>query len=152
MKNTLTLLGAALVTVLLATGCAGPERKLGRGLNNSYDIVRLGEMRRTVEQDSLWNPPDARYATSWVKGFDRSIARTFVGFYEVLTFPIPDHGYNNGHADYGPIWKPEHPVYPDSYKPRVVEDSTFATDTSIGFSGGDIAPWFPGSRFHIFEN
>ena len=151
MKKTLTLLGAALVAVLLATGCAGPESKLGRGLNNSYDIVRLGEMRRTVEQDSLWNP-NARYSTSMVKGFNRSMGRAFVGLYEVITFPIPNHGVKDGRADYGPIWKPENPVYPDSYKPRLVEDSTFATDTSIGFSGGDIAPWFPGSRFHIFEN
>ena len=27
-----------------------------------------------------------------------------------------------------------------------------ATDTAIGFSGGDIAPLIPGSRFRIFEN
>ena len=145
MKKTLALLGAVVVTGLLATGCAGPEKKLGRGLNNTYEIVRLGEMRRTIEQDTLMDP-DARYATSFVKGFNRSLARTGIGIYEVVTFPIPS---------YGPVatrhFKPN-PVYPDSYKPRLVEDSTFATDTSIGFSGGDIAPWFPGSRFHVFDN
>ena len=151
MKKTLALLGAVLVTSLLATGCAGPERKLGRGLNNTYEIIRLGEMRRTVEQASLFEP-DARYSTSMVRGFNRSLRRTFVGLYEVVTFPIPDHGVNNDHADYGPLIRPEHPVYPDSYKPHLMEDSLFATDTAIGFSGGDVAPWFPGSRFRIFEN
>jgi hypothetical protein len=31
-------------------------------------------------------------------------------------------------------------------------DSLFATDTAIGYSGGDVAPFIPGSRFRIFEN
>ena len=145
MKKTLVFLGAVVITGFLATGCAGPEQKLGRGLSNTYEIVRLGEMRRTVEQMSLFES-DSRYASSWVKGFNRSLARTGIGIYEVVTFPIPS---------YKPVatgtFKP-YPVYPDSYKPRLVEDSTFATDTAIGFSGGDIAPWFPGSRFHIFDN
>ena len=145
MKKILALLGVVAMTGLLATGCAGPERKLGRGLNNTYEIVRLGEMRRTVEQASLFEP-SARYSTSWVKGFNRSLARTGIGLYEIVTSPFPS---------YEPIatrhFTP-HPVYPDSYRPHLVEDSTFATDTAIGFSGGDIAPWFPGSRFRIFEN
>ena len=145
MKKTLALLGAVLVAGLLATGCAGPERKLGRGFNNTYELVRMGEMRRTVEQAALFEP-EARYTTSMVKGFNRSLARTGIGIWEIVTFPFPS---------YEPIatrhFKP-HPVYPDSYAPHLVEDSTFANDTSIGFSGGDIAPWFPGSRFRIFEN
>ena len=145
MKKTLALLGVVAVTGFLATGCAGPERKFGRGLNNTYEIVRLGEMRRTVEQASLFEP-EARYSTSMMKGLNRSLARTGIGIYELVTFPFPS---------YDPVatrhFKP-HPVYPDSYSPHLVEDSTFATDTSIGFSGGDIAPWFPGSRFRIFEN
>ena len=145
MKKTLAVLGAVVITGFLATGCAGPEKKLGRGLSNTYEIVRLGEMRRTVEQNS-WVEPENRYASSLVKGFNRSLARTGIGIYEIVTFPIPS---------YEPVatrhFKPN-PVYPDSYKPRLVEDATFATDTAIGFSGGDIAPWFPGSRFHIFEN
>lgn len=145
MKKTLTLLGAVLITGFLATGCAGPEKKLGRGLGNTFEIVRLGEMRRTVEQASLFEP-NARYSTSIVKGFNRTLARTGIGIYEVVTFPIPS---------YEPVATRHfktYPVYPDSYTPHLVEDSTFATDTSIGFSGGDIAPWFPGSRFRIFEN
>ena len=24
--------------------------------------------------------------------------------------------------------------------------------TRVGYSGGDVAPWFPGSRFRIFDN
>jgi hypothetical protein len=27
----------------------------------------------------------------------------------------------------------------------------FATDTNLGFSGGDVAPFIPGSRFRIFD-
>jgi hypothetical protein len=26
------------------------------------------------------------------------------------------------------------------------------TDHSMGFSGGEVAPWFPGSRFRVFDN
>jgi hypothetical protein len=46
----------------------------------------------------------------------------------------------------------EYPIYPDSYKPSLIDDSTFHTDTALGFSGGDIAPFVPGSRFRIFDN
>ena len=28
----------------------------------------------------------------------------------------------------------------------------FDTDTYTGFSGGDIAPFLPGSRFKVFDN
>lgn len=145
MKKNLALLGAVMVAGLLATGCAGPERKLGRGLNNVYEIVRGGEMRRTYEQSALFDP-DERYTTGLVRGFNRTLARTGIGIYEIVTFPIPS---------YDPVatrhFKPN-PVYPDSYKPHLAENSIFATDTAIGFSGGDIAPWSPGSRFRIFEN
>jgi hypothetical protein len=44
------------------------------------------------------------------------------------------------------------PVYPDSYKPGLVSDSLFDTDTYTGFSGGDVAPFIPGSRFSVFDN
>lgn len=152
MKNSLSLLGAALVTTLLATGCAGPERKLGRGFNNVYEIVRGGEMRRTVEQTALFRTPDEAYTTGHVRGFNRTMVRTLTGVFEIATFPIPDHGWSNGRADYGPTIKPEYSVYPDNYKPRLRADALFATDTAIGFSGGDVAPKFPGSRFHIFDN
>lgn len=150
MKKTLALLGAVVVTGFLATGCAGPEKKLGRGLNNTYEIIRMGEMRRTVEQAALFEP-EARYTTGLVSGFNRSLARTGLGLFEIATFAIPSYDHWRYDPPYTKYFK-AHPVYPDSYTPHLREDSVFATDTAIGFSGGDIAPWFPGSRFRIFEN
>ena len=146
MQKTLSLLGAVLVTGLLATGCAGPERKLGRGFNNFYEIVRAGEMRRSVEQAALFDSPDRGYTAGVVRGLNRTLARTGIGLYEIVTCPIPS---------YDPVatrYLKPNPVYPDSYKPRLAASSLFATDTAIGFSGGDVAPWFPGSRFRIFDN
>jgi putative exosortase-associated protein (TIGR04073 family) len=146
MRNKFPLLGAVLMTGLLAAGCAGPEKKLGRGMNNLLEVVRWGEMRRTVEQTALFDSPDTAYGTGRVSGFNRSMARAGIGLYEIVTFPIPS---------YDPIatkyLKPD-PAYPDNYKPRLVDDANFATDTALGFSGGDIAPIMPGSRFRIFDN
>jgi len=146
MRNPASLLGAVLLVGVLASGCAGPEKKFGRGVSNLFEIVRMGEMRRSVEQTALFESPDIAYTTGFFRGLNRSLARTGVGVFQVVTFPIPP---------YDPIWTSyltPNPVYPDSYKPRLMEDSTFSTDTSIGFSGGDIAPFVPGSRFTIFSN
>ena len=146
MRNSISLLGAVLLTGLLAAGCAGPEKKLGRGVNNMLEIVRMGEMRHTVEQSALFDSPDTAYTTGVIRGFDRSLARIGVGLYEVVTFPIPS---------YDPVctsYLAPDPVYPSNYKPGVLDDANFATDTSIGFSGGDIAPLIPGSRFRVFDN
>jgi putative exosortase-associated protein (TIGR04073 family) len=151
MQNKRSILGALLVTGLLAAGCAGPEKKLGRGVNNFYDLVRGGEMRRTVEQSALFDSPETAYTTGVIRGFNRTLARAGIGLYEIITAPIPNH---KG-GDYGPIctsYLKPNPVYPDSYTPRLIEDSTFATDASIGFSGGDIAPMMPGSRFRLWDN
>lgn len=151
---------------LVMGGCAGPERKLGRGMNNLTEIVRGGEMRRSIEQTALWDGANVAYTTGFVRGLSRSLARTAIGAYEIVTFPIPsydplltstnrlypDFAIKNASYPWGGMVLPEKPVYPASYKPNIVTDSTFATDTSIGFSGGDIAPMVPGSRFHIFNN
>jgi putative exosortase-associated protein (TIGR04073 family) len=146
MRNKFSLLGVVLMAGLLATGCAGPEKKLGRGMNNLMELVRWGEMRRTVEQTALFDSPDTASGTGRVRGFNRSMARAGIGIYEIVTFPIPS---------YDPIatkyLKPS-PVYPDNYKPGLPDDANFATDTALGFSGGDIAPNMPGSRFRVFEN
>ena len=83
-----------------------------------------------------------------IHGFNRSVERTGVGLYEVITAPIPNH--SNG--DYGPIFFPADPVYPDSYKTNWPADTMFQPDDALGFAGGDIAPWAPGSRFKIFDN
>ena len=80
-----------------------------------------------------------------MRGINCTLARTGVGIYEVVTAPFPP---------YDPVWTgylSPNPVYPDSYTPNLVEDSTFATDTNLGFSGGDVMPFLPGSRFRIFD-
>ncbi|MFN7141583.1 MAG: exosortase system-associated protein, TIGR04073 family [Limisphaerales bacterium] len=152
MRKTLSILAVGAVSMMLV-GCAshnfgGPERKFGRGLNNITEFARGGEIRRSVEQTAIFSGPDVAYTTGFIHGLNRSIARTFVGAYEIATFPIPNGPGN----DYGPIMLPENPVYPASYKPGLIADQTFATDTHIGFSGGDVAPFVPGSRFRIFDN
>ena len=146
MRKSFSALAAVMMVGFLAAGCAGPEKKLGRGFSNFYEVVRGGEMRRTKEQTALFRSPNETYATGFFKGFNRSMARTGVGLYEIVTSPFPP---------YDPIctnYLKLNPVYPDSYKPGLMSDSIFATDTALGFSGGDVAPFIPGSRFHIFDN
>jgi putative exosortase-associated protein (TIGR04073 family) len=137
------LLGLALLTA----GCAGPEQKLGRGINNVLEITRFGELRRSMEQTAVIEGPDLEFTTGAFKGMDRSIRRTAAGFYEVATFPFPNHKPKN----YGPIFQPEMPVYPDSYRTQIMSDQITSPDTSLGFGGGDIVPMIPGSRFHVFD-
>ncbi len=129
----------------LVTGCANTERKFGRGMSNTFEIVRGGEFRRTMEQTALFDSPDTSYGLGFIRGLNRSLARTGVGIYEVVTAPFPP---------YDPVWTDyltPGPVYPDSYTPTLKEDSTFATDANLGFSGGDVMPMMPGSRFRIFD-
>ncbi len=146
MRKSLSLLAAAAAVVLLATGCAGPEKKLGRGLNNMGEIVRMGEMRRSVEQAGVWHGPQAAYGRGFISGFNRSMVRFGTGVYEVLTFPIPS---------YDPVltsYQTPSPNFPDSYRPGLPNDPIFDTDTALGFSGSDVAPIVPGSRFAIFRS
>ena len=152
--------------VVLASGCAGPEKKLGRGLMNTTEIFRLGEIRRSMEQTALWENTDSMATTGFLRGMHRTLVRTGIGLYEVVTFPIPsyephmtstnrtypDANMRNKKYPWGGMTLSEYPAYPDSYKPGLVSDSAFATDTSLGFSGGDVAPMIPGSRFRIFDN
>jgi putative exosortase-associated protein (TIGR04073 family) len=103
-------------------------------------------MRRSIEQSAVLGSPDEGYTTGVIRGFDRSIARTGLGLYEIVTFPLPS---------YSPIatqYFSAHPAYPESYKPGLISDPLFDTDTFTGFSGGDIAPFVPGSRFKVFDN
>ena len=89
-------------------------------------------------------PGDGYYG--FIHGVDRSLQRTGLGLYEVVTFPIPS---------YKPIltksFSPD-PVGPESYVPGMYSDALLDTDTYTGFSGGDVAPWVPGSRFQVFDN
>jgi putative exosortase-associated protein (TIGR04073 family) len=146
MRKTLPLLLAAVAMIgLLASGCANVERKFGRGMTNFVEPLRMGEMRRSMEQIGLADGPDAAYGVGFIRGVNRTLARTGVGIYELVTAPIPP---------YDPVWTDyltPTPAYPDNYAPNLVEDSTFATDINLGFSGGDVMPFIPGSRFRIFD-
>ena len=53
-----TILLALVCAVVLTTGCAGPERKLGRGIMNVTELLRGGEIRRSMEQTYLWENTD----------------------------------------------------------------------------------------------
>ena len=145
MRKTLLLLAALAIAGMLATGCANTERKFGRGMANMVEIIRGGELHRTMEQTALFDSPDTAYTTGFVRGLNRTLARTGIGVYEVVTAPFPP--YDPVCTDY----LSPGPVYPDNYHPNVVEDSMFATDTNLGFSGGDVLPIVPGSRFRIFD-
>jgi putative exosortase-associated protein (TIGR04073 family) len=145
MPKTLTLLAMAALAGTFLTGCANQEQKLGRGINNTLEFTRLGEIRRSMEQTALFQGPNTAYTTGFIAGLNKSIVRTGIGVYEIITFPLPP---------YGPVatsYLSPGVVYPDNYTPQVVEDSTFATDTNLGFGGGDVAPLIPGSRFRIFD-
>jgi putative exosortase-associated protein (TIGR04073 family) len=165
MKRTwMTLMAVALT--LTFVGCAGPEQKMGRGLNNVTEFARLGEIRRSMEQTTLWDGPNAGYTTGFLRGFHRSLARTGIGIYEVVTAPFPPYGpvlsdtqglypdpsIKTRKYPWGGLRLPEQPVYPESYQPGFISGSLLNTDTSLGFSGGDVLPMVPGSRFHIFDN
>jgi putative exosortase-associated protein (TIGR04073 family) len=142
MRKFISSTVATLAIGIFATGCAGPEQKLGRGINNVTEFARMGEIRRSMEQTALWEGTDKTYTTGVIRGFNRSLARTGVGLYEIITFPFPT---------YEPIFLPTEPVYPDSYTPNLIADPTFGPDAFLGFSGGDIAPMIPGSRFRVFD-
>ena len=145
MRNKLAFLAAIVITSALATSCANVEKKFGRGMSNMFEIVRGGEFRRTMEQTALVDGPDTAYGTGFIRGVNRTFARTGIGIYEVVTAPFPP---------YDPV-ATDHfapgPVYPDNYTPGIMEDSMWATDAHLGFSGGDVMPMIPGSRFKIFE-
>src|SRR4051794_177941 len=145
MRNSFLNLSALAAVATLATGCANVEQKFGRGLANTKEIVRGGEFRRTVEQSALFNSPEYTYTTGAIQGFNRTLARTGIGIYEVLTAPFPP---------YGPVatrhFAPD-PVYPDNFRPDIMADSMFESDTHIGFSGGSILPGVPGNRFSVLS-
>jgi putative exosortase-associated protein (TIGR04073 family) len=145
MRKTLFLLALIALAGTFATGCANTEKKFGRGMTNLIEPLRMGEMRRSLEQTAAFDGPDAAYGVGFIRGLNRTLVRTGVGVYEMVTAPLPP--YDPVFTDY---LSPS-PVYPDSYRPTLVEDSTFATDTNLGFSGGDVMPFAPGSRFRIFD-
>jgi putative exosortase-associated protein (TIGR04073 family) len=146
MRNTFSLLAVLAMTGVLGSGCANMEKKFGSGLSNTFEITRLGDLRRSMEQTALFDSPDVAYTTGFVRGLNRTLARTGVGVYQIVTCPFPPYDPPFPH------YLSAEPVYPDSYKPGLVADSSFDTDTYTGFSGGDVMPRVPGSRFKIFDS
>lgn len=155
----ISMMLALAASAVLLSGCGAVERKLGRGINNSMEIFRAGELRRSIEQTGLWEGPEQAFSTGLVRGVGRTMARTAIGFSELLTAPFPP---------YDPYFFPEkwfrdpttklraepftvEPAYPDAYQPRLFSDTIFHTDSRIGFAGGEIIPIVPGSRFRVFE-
>ena len=145
----------AVLAAMLTAGCSGEkfqsglyntEDKFGRGMRNSFEIVRMGDMRRTVEQTTIFDSPSQGYTTGFVRGLNKSLTRTGVGVYEMVTAPFPP---------YHPVlthYIPAEPTGPESYKPGRISSGLFDTDTYMGFSGGEVAPFIPGSRFRVFDN
>lgn len=145
MRNIFAFLATLVIAGILSSGCTSAEKKLGRGVSNMTEFARLGEIRRSVEQTAIFDQPGGHYTTGFIRGFNKTLARTGVGVYEVVTAPFPP---------YGPVctsYLSPNPVYPDNYSPDILDDALFATDTNMGFSGGDVAPFIPGSRFKIFN-
>lgn len=155
----------AIGAIAFLTGCAGPENKFGRGLANMTEIVRMGEMHRSMEQTGLWEGPVAAGTTGFARGLTRTLARTGVGIYEVVTAPLPpygpvaaldhkmypDHSVKTTSYPWGGLKMPEKPSFPASFTPGSA-NGVFNTDSSMGFSGGDVFPYLPGSRFRVFDH
>jgi putative exosortase-associated protein (TIGR04073 family) len=146
MRKIFLLAGALAVTALMVSGCAGPEQKLGRGLNNINEVTRGGEFQRAVEQDSLLLGSDAGMTTGIVQGIDHTAERVGMGLYEIVTFPIPP---------YQPVMtkyvKPK-AAYPDAKVPGNYSIPETDADQYLGFTGNEIGFWFPGSRWTMFNN
>ena len=145
MRNIFPSLAAVALVGILASGCAGAQKKFGRGTSNMVEFARLGEIQRSMEQTALFDQPGHNFTRGFVSGFNKSLVRTGVGLYEIVTAPLPP--YEPIFTDY----LTPHCVYPAGYRPGLIADSMFSTDSNLGFSGGDVAPFIPGSRFKIFD-
>jgi len=160
------------VVPILVAGCAGPERKLGRGLANATEFARGGEISRSVEQTTLWEGGQKGTTVGFIRGFNRSMARTLIGVAEVATFyaPFP----NKGEWNYDPIFTPDGPLYPDysvatytdpwggmrlpetpgtptSYRTAWPATGALDTDGELGITGGAVLPIYPFGGFQMNE-
>ncbi|MCC6235652.1 MAG: exosortase system-associated protein, TIGR04073 family [Verrucomicrobiales bacterium] len=161
-----------LVVPALVIGCAGPEKKLGRGIRNITEITRGGEMARSVEQTTLWEGSQKGVTTGVIRGINRTVARTLIGVAEVATFyaPWPKDGgwtYDACYTPDGPLYPdysmatytepwgglrlPEDPGVPDSYSHSYPAISAMDTDSEMGITGGSILPMYPFGKFKINE-
>lgn len=148
MRNVTSLLALAALAALFTTGCAGPEQRLGTGVNNLTEITRMGEMQQSIEQYTIFDP-QAGFATGAIHGFDQTVYRTVTGAYQIVTFPA---GNLLTQSSFEQKYLPKGTAYPDSFHPGLPYLPVFQTDTYVGFSGGNVAPIIPGNRFSIFEN
>ena len=144
MRNLLLLLALLATAATFTSGCAGPEEKLGRGVRNTWEIVRLSGLRTSMEQTTVWDGPADGYTTGVVKGVDLSLARTGLGVYEIVTFPFPPY-----HPVCTKYISPE-PINPDNYQLTLPSDPLFSTDQYLGFGGGTVFGFVPGSHFQVF--
>ena len=144
MRNSLSFFALLAIAAALTSGCTGTEEKMGRGIRNVTEPVRLGDMRESVEQTAVWDGPLDGYTVGVVKGFDRTLERTGLGIVEIVTAPFPP---------YHPIFTkyvPPQPGYPSSAPFGLPNDPTFSTDTYLGFSGGQEFSFVPGANFDVF--
>ena len=153
------------LATLMFTGCAGPEQKLGRGIRNATEFARLGEMQRSMEQTALWDGAPQTYTTGVVRGFNRSLARTAYGVWDIATFPFPsyeakytpkgyispDHSISATRYPYGGLRMTELPSGPASNPSGLPSDPVMDASSDLGFSGGVIGRSIPGSRFRVFD-
>jgi putative exosortase-associated protein (TIGR04073 family) len=149
MRNVTSLLALATLGALFTAGCAGTEQRMGNGVTNLTEFTRLGVIRRDVEQTAVFDSPEAGYTTGFIQGFNQSCYRTVMGAYQIVTAPAGD---SLTQSSFDQKYVPKGVVYPDSYRPGLPDTSTFQTDTYFGYSGGDVAPFVPGSRFSVFPN
>ena len=48
-------------------------------MSNTFEITRMGEMRRSIEQTAVFESPSAGYTAGAVRGLNRTLARTGMG-------------------------------------------------------------------------
>jgi putative exosortase-associated protein (TIGR04073 family) len=145
MRSALSILALLAFVATFTSGCAGPEEKLGRGMRNSTDIVRLSGLRTSMEQTAVWDSPSAAATTGVIKGVDMTLARTGIGIYEIITFPFPPY-----HPIATKYLTPD-PTLPSNQTTVMANDPLFQTDQYIGYSGGRFAGFVPGSQFSVWD-
>jgi putative exosortase-associated protein (TIGR04073 family) len=60
-------------------------------MTNVMEPLRMGELRRSMEQTALFAGPDAGYGTGLIRGINKTIVRTGLGAFEMVTAPIPPY-------------------------------------------------------------
>lgn len=141
MRSILPFLAVLPIVALLTSGCINAQEKLGRGIRNAVEPVRMGELRRSMEQSAVWNSPTEGATTGVVNGVCRTAARTGIGIYEIITFPFPP---------YHPVatkYLSPNPAYPDNCQPVLAADPLYNSNHYIGYQTGTTFGFVPGSQF-----